>query len=96
MVGKLQDSWEGPYVVMSKLGPVNYRIKEDGGREKVKVVHIKNCKLYVEREEFIGTVTVYAEEDDFCGCEALLDEEVCEVWPEYKWTRCWKGSEQMC
>ncbi len=64
MIAKLQDSWEGPYEVLERLGPVNYKVREEGEKQRTKVIHVNNAKLYVEREEFVGKVTVYAEEGD--------------------------------
>ena len=48
MSKKLHYAWEGPFRVIAVLGPVNYRVKEVYGKERVKVVHINNAKVYVE------------------------------------------------
>ena len=37
--------WEGPYVVLSRLGNVNYYIKPESGNGKAKVVHLNRLKL---------------------------------------------------
>ncbi|MEW8548775.1 MAG: hypothetical protein AB2693_35190 [Candidatus Thiodiazotropha sp.] len=41
-------SWKGPYEVMGKLSPLDYRVKV--GR-KVKTFHINMFKQYIERKE---------------------------------------------
>ncbi len=44
--GKLEDSWDGPYVVEKILSDVNYRVRECEGKKRSKTVHInstKNC-----------------------------------------------------
>jgi hypothetical protein len=43
---KLKVLWKGPFVVLEKSSPVNYRIDMDG---KSKVFHINMLKQYVER-----------------------------------------------
>ena len=48
MVSKLQDSWDGPSVVVKKISAVNYRIEEVDGRKKCKTVHVNNLKSYKE------------------------------------------------
>ena len=45
---KLLMGWKGPYEVVEKLSPLDYRIKV--GR-KVKTFHINMLKQYIEREE---------------------------------------------
>ena len=33
LLEKLEESWAGPYEVEVKLGPVTYRVKEEGARK---------------------------------------------------------------
>ncbi len=46
--GKLADSCEGPYVLLERIGDVNYRICREGKVKHSKVVYVncvkKNCK----------------------------------------------------
>ncbi len=68
MIAKLQDSWEGPY---------EYKVGEEGEKLRTKVIHVNNAKLYVEREEFVGKVTVYAEEGDLFESGVVLGDTKC-------------------
>lgn len=45
---KLASLWRGPYTVIDRLGPVNYRIQLIGNRSKVSVVHRNRLKLCYE------------------------------------------------
>ena len=51
MSKKLHDAWERPFRVIAVLGPVNYRVKELYGKERVKVIHINNAKVYAETDK---------------------------------------------
>ena len=46
---KLADFWEGPYVVLERIGDVNYRICREGKEKHSKVVHVNCVKKYCER-----------------------------------------------
>ena len=46
---KLASLWRGPYTVIDRLGPVNYRIQLIGNRNKVSVVHRNRLKVCYER-----------------------------------------------
>ena len=59
-VGKLEESWHGPYVVEEKVGEVNYRVKV--GRGKAKLLHINNLKRFYEREESVLRLALVAED----------------------------------
>jgi hypothetical protein len=41
--------WDGPFIVKSKLGPVNYRLTDRESDEDKGSVNIKNLKLYHDR-----------------------------------------------
>ena len=60
MSKKLHDAWKGSFRVIAVLGPVNDRVKEVIGKENVKVIHINNAKVYVEREKEMCLLTVVA------------------------------------
>ena len=67
-VGKLEESWHGPYVVEEKVGEVNYKVKV--GRGKAKLLHINNLKRFYEREESVLRLALVAEdwsEDEVVG-----------------------------
>ena len=59
MNAKLTDSWEGPYLIDKKLGPVTYSITVEGNKRK-KIAHINTLKEY---NESIRRITAILEED---------------------------------
>ena len=50
---KLLAEWKGPYTVLEKVSPVDYKIQMN--RKASKVFHINMLKAYFEREESTGT-----------------------------------------
>ena len=78
MSKKLHDAWEGPFRVIAVLGPVNYRVKEVYGKERVKVIHINNAKVYVEREKEVCLLTVVAEDRELDEGKVMLSGSVGE------------------
>lgn len=44
---KLQRDWEGPFVIIRKLGDVVYSIRRKGG--KLKIVHADRLAVYTKR-----------------------------------------------
>ncbi len=60
----LEASWEGPFVVLSKLTDVNYKIAPKGskGKSRGKVVHLNHLKEYVENSNVFAIVAVCEEE----------------------------------
>ncbi len=59
--GSLQASWEGPYIVSSKVSRVTYKVsKGDGCAEKL--AHINNLKVCQERPLSVNAITLVAEE----------------------------------
>ena len=52
---KLTDAWEGPYIVLKKLGHVSYMI--DVGKSKGRVAHINVLKEFKERQEDVTKIT---------------------------------------
>ena len=73
---KMEDAWDGPYVVLKKLGEVNYRVRLDGSR-KTRTIHVNTAKRFVERVSVNG-VTVLAEEEDREFSHVKLGGEVIE------------------
>jgi len=43
-IGKLEDSWSGPWKVLDRCGPVNYTIRSPDCRGKGWVVHLNSIK----------------------------------------------------
>ena len=63
MNAKLTDSWEGPYLIDKKLGPVTYSITIDSSKRK-KIVHINTIKEYNENIRRIAAILEDDKEDD--------------------------------
>ena len=82
MVFKLQDSWEGSFVVTRKLCPVNCIIEEEEGRKRSKLVHVNNLKSFKERELEVSALTVLAEEKELQDTSSVLHVEECEGYKE--------------
>ena len=64
LVGKLEESWTGPWEVVHKCGIVNYKVREVGNRGKGRVVLINTMKEYDERVERMRRMMVVVEDED--------------------------------
>ena len=53
---KLLAQWQGPYEVLEKLSPVNYKISQPGRRKKEAIFHINLLKPWRAREDCMATV----------------------------------------
>ncbi len=73
MTCKLSDSWQGPYLVVKRVGAVNYRIAKLGKVKHNKVVHVNCLKSYKER---INIMRLDVVEED-CESKSVL-KGVCE------------------
>ncbi len=82
MVAKLDDSWEGPYIVKKKLSAVNYLIEEVDGRKRSKNVHVNMTKKFREREWEVCALTVIAEDSDVDEGNVFLKNELCDGFDE--------------
>ena len=54
---KLRRPWTGPFIVMEKLGSVNYRIKKVGHPRSV-VVHYNRLKPFLQRDDEVSSQSV--------------------------------------
>ena len=63
MNAKLTDSWEGPYLIDKKLGPVTYSITVEGNKRK-KIAHINTLKEYKDSIRKITTILEEDKQDD--------------------------------
>lgn len=70
---KLALSWEGPFSVEKKLGPVTYLIKEVGGMGREKRSHMNNLKPYKETPLEIRSLMALADEGDIVHSCPILD-----------------------
>ena len=62
LVGKLEESWHGPYKVVAKKGRVDYLVDMGKGKGRVKVLHINNLKKYYPRTEEVLRLALVAED----------------------------------
>ena len=46
LVGKLDDSWNGPFKVVDKLFPVTYQLDIPGRRSKPQILHINMLRKW--------------------------------------------------
>ena len=77
--GKLEDSWDGPYEVLSKVNRVNYMIAVPKHRTKKKIVHRNNLKEWVEQHASVLRIVAVAEEsDELVGKLKLSGDELTE------------------
>jgi len=53
MLSKL--SWDDPYLVPEKFGPVNSRIQDEKQKYRPRVVHINNLKCF--KETYVHLIT---------------------------------------
>ena len=47
---KFLAKWHGPYEILTKVGPVNYKVRQPGRRPPVKIYHVNLLKRWVARE----------------------------------------------
>ncbi len=61
MKAALQAAWEGPYLVVDRASRVTYKVSK-GDDHPVRLAHMDNLKLYVDRPLSVNAVTLVAEE----------------------------------
>ena len=68
MIGKLKESWHGPYDVVARKSRVDYAVDLGKGRGRVKVLHVNNLKKYFPRVEEVLRLALVAEDwaEDEC------------------------------
>ena len=68
MIGKLKESWHGPYDVVARKSRVDYGVNLGKGKGRVKVLHVNNLKKYYPRREEVLRLALVAEDwaDDEC------------------------------
>ena len=85
LIGKLKESWHGPYSVVARKSRVDYAVNFGKGKGRVKVLHINNLKRFYPRGENVFRLALVAEdwEEDECigtelrgKCEDFKEEEV--------------------
>ncbi|XP_060070261.1 uncharacterized protein LOC132550238 [Ylistrum balloti] len=71
---KLLLQWRGPYDVIEKVGPSDYRVDRDG---KIKVLHINLLKKYEEQKSREDSNAVTSEGVLACVLSMVIEEEEC-------------------
>ena len=74
LIGKLEESWHGPYKVVSKKSRVDYLVDLGKGKGRLKVLHINNLKRYHPRVEEVLRLALVAEdwsEDEEVGTKLI-------------------------
>ena len=62
MIGKLKESWHGPYEVVARKSRVDYAVNLGKGNGRVKVLHVNNLKKYYPRVEEVLRLALVAED----------------------------------
>ena len=80
LVGKLDDSWDGPYEVVDKTSPVTYQLAISGRGSKPQMVHINMLRQWKTPDARVLRVVV-ADEDEkgYHHTETRQDEEVLDT-----------------
>ena len=75
LIGKLKESWHGPYSVVARKSRVDYAVDFGKGNGRVKVLHINNLKQFYPRGgESVRRLALVAEdweEDDCIGTKLV-------------------------
>ena len=70
LIGKLEESWHGPYKVVAKKSRVDYLVDLGKCKGRVKVLHVNNLKRYYPRVEEVLRLALVAKdwsEDEAVG-----------------------------
>ncbi len=84
--GKLESSWDGPFVITKCIGDLNYVIKKvKDGRQHKRVVHINHLKPFSEEFLIVNMVVVTSDEGEEMESKCTLshpvlsEEQKCEL-----------------
>ena len=62
LIGKLKESWHGPYEVVARKSRVDYLVNMGKGKGRVKVLHVNNLKRFYPRVEEVLRLALVAED----------------------------------
>ena len=80
LVGKLDDSWDGPYEVIAKISPVTYQLAIPGRGSKPQTVHINMLRQWKTPDARVLRVVVADEDEkEDHHTETHQDEEVLDT-----------------
>ena len=74
LIGKLKESWHGPYEVVARKSRVDYLVNLGKGKGRVKVLHVNNLKRFYPRVEDVLRLALVAEDwsdDEEVGTKLL-------------------------
>ena len=74
LIGKLKESWHGPYEVVARKSRVDYLVNMGKGKGRVKVLHVNNLKRFYPRVEDVLRLALVAEDwsdDEEVGTKLL-------------------------
>ena len=70
---KLGDSWDGPYEILEKISPLNYKIKPPGGSRRSQILHVNMLKKWSSPVARIhGVAVVHEAEGESESPQGLL------------------------
>ena len=71
--GEMTYSWDGHFVVMRRVGQLDYEIGVCGNpKKKKRIVHINNLNPWREEEASVYHIVVATEDDDSVACKPKL------------------------
>ena len=80
LIGKLDDSWDGPYEVVDKISPVTYQLAIPGRGSKPQTVHINMLRQWKTPDARVLRVVVADEDEkEVHHTESRQDEEVLDT-----------------
>ncbi len=53
---KFLASWQGPYTVVERVGPVTYRVRQPGRRRVEQIYHVNLLKKWMARPEELAAL----------------------------------------
>ena len=62
---KLQDTWDGPFEVLSQVSPVTYVIAVPNRRKRKKTVHVNMLKHWTTPDAYVLSVLLLHDEEDW-------------------------------
>ena len=80
LVGKLDDSWDGPYQVIDKISPVTYQLAIPGRGSRPQMVHINMLRVWrTPGARVLRVVVADEDEKEDHHTETRQDKEVLET-----------------
>ncbi|KAL1251468.1 hypothetical protein QQF64_019264 [Cirrhinus molitorella] len=55
---KFLATWQGPYTILEKIGPVNYRLRQTGRRRETQLYHVNLLKKWVGTQDQLAALAI--------------------------------------